>query len=942
MLTPRIVPCQPQSLHPSSAPHSDSDAVVSMSIDPSTPNTNAAGHKANGISNHNDTVAASATASAADGSISAPSAPSAVAVAPSVVVASAAVAPPVDDAPRFHTPSDSTPTGSAQSDTSPPLAVNWDANSPPPVIATAATSSSVGASAGGRNPAPATTVPAGGTKPAPAAAAAPSPAAPSRAELDRAIEVLSEGARFLRYPTTNPSDAVAIQLWAAPIASAASASSSAAPPPTVAADGTQQQQQQPLALWWCDAFDPSRPKAAGECIPFSALRDLFKGAMSDPLRAAIAAHSRENAGSDSAASVSGVRDEVCFVLQSRSHVLSLQAESRTVRDEWIRMICTVLEAALHKQRVVRTGFATAASDAIPPPASPPRMVRRPSSMQGRALLSSPSHGTAKLASSTPSTQPPSPSLEALATEKAQLIHCVQLTLLQMIKEAEILLLKDSSSSPSAKEFDLVIKHRSDSFHLIPPSLLLKDQESFEAKSYAPTIFARLRRLYGIKPESFLASVAHPTKGYNDLIVNSHSGSFFFYTHDNTFLLKCCTDRENKLLCTNMLRGYYEHHVSQPNTMLSQILGAFRLVIQRPHKARVHFFLMRNVFASPVERPIHVRFDLKGSSYGRRAKPSELQQPVPVLKDQDFFDGVVFPDGRKLGPTYLHLGNKRERFLAQLTKDAEYLRANEVMDYSLLVGIHYTHREEGREDTPPAPGAAAGTTAGADAAPAAAAMDGVMPPRSDASAPSSSSSDVPQRDDGGSASAPAVIVGAASSGSGDSSSSAIPPAVLAPSASLRFSSEGVTPQTNYGHKPQKEVLIPRNLLRKASLALMDDQQRAAIKAAAQIKPAEPNSPASAPAVPAVAALPHAASSSSSSSSSPARGSLRAPTPSVISPRGDLFESDGTIVSQADSSGAKDGDEIYYLGQRQQQHKRNVPAKEGAVREAAALSFAVVLT
>jgi hypothetical protein len=143
----------------------------------------------------------------------------------------------------------------------------------------------------------------------------------------------------------------------------------------------------------------------------------------------------------------------------------------------------------------------------------------------------------------------------------------------------------------------------------------------------------------------------------------------------------------------MLQSYYAHLHQHPDSLLIKLLGSFRLEIQRPHKQRLHFFTMRNVFASPPHKPIHVRFDLKGSTYGRKARETELLQGVPVLKVQDFFDGVVFPDGRKLAPTFVHLTDKKNVLLKQLAVDAAYLRRHEIMDYSLLVGIHYSDMDE---------------------------------------------------------------------------------------------------------------------------------------------------------------------------------------------------------------------------------------------------------
>eukprot|EP00604_Paraphysomonas_vestita_P002825 CAMPEP_0174818036 /NCGR_PEP_ID=MMETSP1107-20130205/626_1 /TAXON_ID=36770 /ORGANISM="Paraphysomonas vestita, Strain GFlagA" /LENGTH=422 /DNA_ID=CAMNT_0016029335 /DNA_START=900 /DNA_END=2169 /DNA_ORIENTATION=+ len=85
--------------------------------------------------------------------------------------------------------------------------------------------------------------------------------------------------------------------------------------------------------------------------------------------------------------------------------------------------------------------------------------------------------------------------------------------------------------------------------------------------------------------------------------------------------------------------------------------------------------MGSVFDTPSQ--INTIYDLKGSLVGRSATPAE-RESGGVLKDND-----LLADGVKL-----KLGSKRDLFLSQIEKDATFLSELNIMDYSLLVGIHH--------------------------------------------------------------------------------------------------------------------------------------------------------------------------------------------------------------------------------------------------------------
>ena len=97
--------------------------------------------------------------------------------------------------------------------------------------------------------------------------------------------------------------------------------------------------------------------------------------------------------------------------------------------------------------------------------------------------------------------------------------------------------------------------------------------------------------------------------------------------------------------------------------------------------KIYFIVMANVFATTNH--IDLRFDLKGSSIGRKVLTGTIDDSKifangdMALKDLDF---------NKLNER-VNISSKREKILEQLKKDVEFLYKINSNDYSLLLGIH---------------------------------------------------------------------------------------------------------------------------------------------------------------------------------------------------------------------------------------------------------------
>lgn len=205
--------------------------------------------------------------------------------------------------------------------------------------------------------------------------------------------------------------------------------------------------------------------------------------------------------------------------------------------------------------------------------------------------------------------------------------------------------------------------------------------TFKFKDYSPVVFAYLRRMAGINEFDFLISVCG-NANFIEFISNAKSGQFFFYSSDGRYMIKTMTNAESKFL-RRILPEYFKHCCENPNTMITRFFGMYRVKLYHLRR-NVKFVIMNSVY--DTDKILQSFYDLKGSSLGRDAKPHHT-----VKKDNDL---------RKNLPTdaFVLPSEQRVRVRGQLEKDLEFLHQNDIMDYSMLVGVHHVPPEEERSVT----------------------------------------------------------------------------------------------------------------------------------------------------------------------------------------------------------------------------------------------------
>ena len=102
-------------------------------------------------------------------------------------------------------------------------------------------------------------------------------------------------------------------------------------------------------------------------------------------------------------------------------------------------------------------------------------------------------------------------------------------------------------------------------------------------------------------------------------------------------------------------------------------GMYRLTVDNVEH---YIAVFRQVFSDNLK--IHTKYKLKGSTVDREASQKERAKDSPLYKDNDFLqDGVkvtIGPEAKKM-------------VMETLDADVAFLAKNQLMDYSLILGVH---------------------------------------------------------------------------------------------------------------------------------------------------------------------------------------------------------------------------------------------------------------
>ena len=196
-------------------------------------------------------------------------------------------------------------------------------------------------------------------------------------------------------------------------------------------------------------------------------------------------------------------------------------------------------------------------------------------------------------------------------------------------------------------------------------------------AYQRSTFRLLRCRLGVTEEQYAASFDGDVAKMSQNFSEGKSGSFFYFSVDKRYIVKRCSRSEHRFL-QSILGKYTNYICSRPNTLICKFYGLYSI---RMYGHSEYFLVMNNAFFVPEYEGLHYaieeKYDLKGTvpikhwwesskkeDKGATMCDTDLKQPVRI----PYEDSVML--------------------MTQLKRDAAFLKSMGIMDYSLLMGVHY--------------------------------------------------------------------------------------------------------------------------------------------------------------------------------------------------------------------------------------------------------------
>jgi len=152
------------------------------------------------------------------------------------------------------------------------------------------------------------------------------------------------------------------------------------------------------------------------------------------------------------------------------------------------------------------------------------------------------------------------------------------------------------------------------------------------------------------------------------------GCFSFFSKDRRYIVKTITKGELKFM-RKILKNYHQHMKKNPHSLISRFYGLYKITM--PNQKPLRLIVMNNLFDTILK--IHQKFDLKGSIRNRYVPENESEnEHKGVLKDLNYTQ-----QNNKM-----YVGwTQKQALMQQIKKDCDLLTDLNIMDQSLLLGVH---------------------------------------------------------------------------------------------------------------------------------------------------------------------------------------------------------------------------------------------------------------
>lgn len=205
-------------------------------------------------------------------------------------------------------------------------------------------------------------------------------------------------------------------------------------------------------------------------------------------------------------------------------------------------------------------------------------------------------------------------------------------------------------------------------------------EDIHVIEYSPDVFAFLRIRDGYD-NTVLRDSLLPEKNMKAVFKagesQGKSGSFFFFSQDQNFIIKTMTESDFKAF-QRIQKAYFKRVCTDKNSLLARIYGIYSVIME--DKSPVKLIVMGNSMKKASRHK--AVFDLKGSLVKRLVK-GEITSKTTTLKDQN----LLKLNREHRHENWLNFSElDRKKIMKAMKKDVEMLRKFNLMDYSLLLCI----------------------------------------------------------------------------------------------------------------------------------------------------------------------------------------------------------------------------------------------------------------